>query len=197
MKSLSMFAVIFALLAGSAARAQTMPLNTGFNHDMSVQQVYPTPAVYPPAISTIRDEYWINIASYPPTNPPVDRSFAIFPHPIWSPALPGSLWISARNTYASAPGIRADDPGYTIFRKCFCLVKDFKNAQLNFQVRADDNITVWLNTTLNQVLAPSFGNFSSAAISKSTTNGFKAGKGSTGRLFWAIYPDLATVTPAG
>ena len=156
-----------------------VPLNTGYDH--SNFALYPNPA----PISTVQDKYWINIASYPPTTPNVAPAFPIQKPASWQPPLSpvidgitvGSHWISARNTHVSAPGTSQQKPSYTIFRKCFCLQSGFKEPQLNFKVRADDNIQVWLNTQLNQVLAPTFGNPNGITpLSASTKKGFREGR---------------------
>ena len=62
---------------------------------------------------------------------------------------------------ASPPGTSPQNPAYTIFRKCFCLLPNYKNASLSFRVRADDTIQVWVNTQLNVALAPTIGNWNS------------------------------------
>lgn len=156
-----------------------VPLNTGYDH--STFSLYPNPG----SISSVQDKYWMNIASYPPTSPNVAPSFAIQKHASWQPPQSiiisgftvGSHWISARNTNASAPGTSEQKPSYTIFRKCFCLQPGFKEAQLKFNVRADDNIQVWLNTQVNQVLAPVFGNPNGTTpLSASTKKGFREGR---------------------
>jgi hypothetical protein len=135
-------------LADQAVATTVVPLNTGFNH--ATGSVYPIGA---------RDDYWINIASSLPTNPAADRTWTIPVSGSWQPSLPGSTWISARNTISSNV-----DPvtkmGYTIFRKCFCMMS-FSQAQMSFRTRADDNITIWLNTTLSTLVAPIQGAFGS------------------------------------
>jgi hypothetical protein len=55
-----------------------------------------------------------------------------------------------------------ENPGYTIFRKCFCLLPNFKNASLKFNVRSDDAIQVWFNTQTNVALPPHPGNHAAA-----------------------------------
>lgn len=164
-----LLAIVATLGFSNLALAQTVVrLNTGFNHSPIVQAKYPI---------GVADDYWINIATYPTTTPAVGPSFNITPPTGWFSPMANSNWISARNTYSSGAGTNSEDPGYSIFRKCYCLQQGFKQAQLNFQVRADDKITVWLNTITNQVLAPSNGNFNSATpLSASTATGFRAGK---------------------
>jgi hypothetical protein len=146
--------VLVSLSFSTWANSQTvLPLNTGFNHS--------TGSVYPPAT---QDNYWINLATSLPTTPPTGPSWTIQAVSPWQPALPpmtgipGTSWISAWNTIGGKV-----DPvtkrGYSIFRKCFCLMS-FTQAKMAFDVRADDNITVWLNTTLNTILPASPGGFS-------------------------------------
>jgi hypothetical protein len=173
MKKINLVAALTALLLFSnlAIASTTLPLNTGYNH--SIFNPYPTVTINPSPPGA-RDNYWINIASYQPTLPPVGPTW-ILRNPGWMAAFPNTNWIGARNTAYSPTGTTAANPGYTIFRKCFCLLPNFKEAKLSFQVRADDTIQIWLNTQLNQVLAPSWGNHSGPALSASTTKGFRVG----------------------
>jgi len=80
-----------------------------------------------------------------------------------------------------------ENPSYTIFRKCFCLLPGYKDAKLSFQARADDTIQVWLNTQMNQVLAPSWGNLNGPVLSGASTNGFRVGKNCLYVLLEDIY----------
>ena len=53
----------------------------------------------------------------------------------------------------------------------------FKDAKLSISsIRADDTIQVWLNSQLNQVIAPSWGNWNGTPLSGSTKQGFRVGK---------------------
>lgn len=158
------------LISNLAIGSTTVPLNTGYKHSVFA----PYLPVFGP--STTPDQYWINIASFPTTSPAVGPAWVIQPHSVWAAALPGTNWISARNTFNSASGVNPENPGYTIFRKCFCLLPGYKDANLSFQVRADDTIQVWLNTQVNQVLAPSWGHLNSTPLSASTSSGFRVGK---------------------
>jgi hypothetical protein len=81
--------------------------------------------------------------------------------------MPNTRWISAWNTATSQTATSNDNPSYTIFRKCFCLLPNFKNASLEFSVRADDTIQVWFNSQLNVALPPSLGNWGSGLALKS------------------------------
>jgi len=145
--------LVWSALPAAAFGQTVMPLNTGFNH--ATGSVYAVGA---------RDDYWINIASSLPTTPGQDRSWTIASVSPWQPALPisGSIpatqWISARNTISSNVD-PVTQKGYTIFRKCFCMMS-FSQARLSFNVRADDNIQVWLNTNLNTLLGPVQGGYS-------------------------------------
>jgi len=160
------FVALLAFCAPAAASTTTLPLNTGYNYASWNQ--YPV---------GVQDNYWINIASYTPTTPPVGPTWVI-PWAGWAPPLPGSGWISARNTRNSALGINDENRGYTIFRKCFCLLPGFKEARLKFSVRADDSLEVWLNTHLNKVLSATYGNFNPTdpPLSAGTDKGFRVGK---------------------
>lgn len=182
MKSITRFAaVLVALLTfwSHAAAQTTLPLNTGYNH--------PSFTTYPVGAS---DNYWINIASYPGGSTAIGPS-RVIPQGGWATplpgpaAFPGTAWISGwpgsgPATGASPAGTSANNPAYTIFRKCFCLLPGFKEARLSFRTRADDSIQVWFNTQLNQLLAPSVGNFMLIPplppLSGGTDKGFRVGK---------------------
>lgn len=159
----SLAAVLVSLsLSHHATAVTSVPLNTAFDYWFNAVYL-PAPPVFPVNVSTTRDNYWINIASYPPTSPSVDTTFYVYKSAAWAVALPGSGWISAWSSNASRPGVTASNPAYTIFRKCFCLQKGFTEAQISFRVRADDTIQIWLNTQLQPLLAPSWGNWNAAA----------------------------------
>ncbi|HEU4557557.1 MAG TPA: hypothetical protein VFS20_06895 [Longimicrobium sp.] len=149
-------AVALALAALAApARGQTIvPLNTGYNH--AVFAPYPAATSTP---STVADRYWINIASYPTTNPSVGPSWVLQANLSWAPSLPASHWISAWKTANSPTGASASNPAYSIFRKCFCLLPNYTNPSLSFRARADNRIQVWFNSITNVALPPSVGNF--------------------------------------
>ena len=173
MKKINLIAALaaFLLLSNFAIAQTTVPLNTGYKHSIF--------SPYPPVsgTSTTPDQYWMNIASYPTTTPtPVTPAWVIQKHPVWAVPFPGTNWISARNTFVSAPGVNPANPAYTIFRKCFCLLPGYKDAKLNIQVRADDTIQVWLNNQVNQVIAPSWGNLNGPPLLGSTNKGFRVGK---------------------
>ncbi len=108
---------------------------------------------------------------------PTGPSYVIQPSPAWVPPMTGSHWIGARSTYLSPSAASTAYPAYTIFRKCFCLSEGYKNARLTFDVRADDTVQVWLNTQLNQILAPSQGQFwpGSPPVHRDTDKGFRVG----------------------
>lgn len=168
MKSIQRIAALVALLSlcVPAAATTTLPLNTGYNYANWNQ--YAAPGV---------DNYWINVASSPATNPVTGPSYVIKPHPGWfqGPFAPlGGAWISAWNTYNSQSQI----PAYTLFKKCFCLTPGFKNASMKFAVRADDNIQVWFNSMTNQLVAPQQGHFAANVppIAAGTEKGFHAGR---------------------
>ncbi len=143
-----------ALVGLVAPTAAAVPLNTGYNHIGNT--------VYPTTGGTI-DNYWIRIASYlpPALTQPVTPAFVLSNVGTpWLPPMPLTNWIGPKTTPASAPGASQANPAYAIFRKCFCLLPNFKNAKLDFTLRADDTVQVWLNTQLNQLVPPSWGNWS-------------------------------------
>lgn len=152
-----LLAAVLLLVPGSGTLAQT-PLNTGFDHATGAP--YPT---VPTLTSGIPDDYWINIASYPPVVPTPASSWVLqHPGPVWKQSLPGTHWISALTT-AGSPGTTGD-PAYTLFRKCFCMLPQYTQPRIQFVVRADDTIQVWFNTQLNVLLPPSWGNFNQVAL---------------------------------
>lgn len=163
-------AAFFLALTSPALAQTTLPLNTGYNH--GTFSPYATPSG---AVSSIQDNYWIKIASYEPpaastTVAPawvLNPSFAPWAPPI---SFPNSRWIGPRNTPASPTGVSAINPGYSIFRKCFCLMAGYKNPALSFQMRGDDNINVWLNATTTTLLAPIIGNWGGGPVRSGGTN---------------------------
>ncbi len=175
-RKMNLVAVLAALLllSNSAIAQTTVPLNTGYDH--SVYNPYPTVNTNPVPVGN-RDNYWINIASYP--NTPMGPAWILMKAPPWAPAFAGTNWIGARNTILSPAGTTPDNPAYTIFRKCFCLQPGFKGAKLSISsARADDTIQVWLNSQTNQVIAPAWGNWGTwgTPLSGATTQGFRVGK---------------------
>ena len=159
-------AILGVLLFSTFAAAQTtVPLNTGYNHAFFTPY---TPVTTP--ISTTTDQYWINIASYPNTTSAVAPAFVLQTPSVWLLALPSSSWISARNEANSVSGVNSNNPGYTIFRKCFCLLPNYTAPQISFTARADDTLQMWINTQTNVLLSPQFGSFSGSALSSLPSN---------------------------
>lgn len=167
MKTMISITTMIALFAfTTVVNATTVPLNTGYNYWSSA--VYtPIPPLFP-SPSITKDNYWINIASYPTTAPAIGSSFRIDPVWAWLPALGLSSWISARNTHASVLG--PDGRAYTIFRKCFCLQPGWSQAQISFRARADNTMQLWLNSQLNTLLPPSWGNYNGPPLTGGTNN---------------------------
>jgi hypothetical protein len=161
--TIALAAALFMTLSTSVATAQ-MPLNTGFNY--SSFGPYPTVGTF---VSTTQDNYWINIATYPPTTPPVGPTFVLQTPTGFQPSLPASHWISARNTVASASGVTTVLPGYTIYRKCFCL-RDFSAPSISFTLRADDTVQVWFNSQVNVMVPPQLGNWFTTAVTSLPSN---------------------------
>jgi hypothetical protein len=174
--------LLFALAAASIsmsspALGQSLPLNTGYNYNSF--SVYPQPAG---GTSTVSDNYWIKIASYEPPTPsvPVAPAWVLpaAPPPPWAAPLTvviggstiGSRWIGPRPVAASSPGTSVQNPAYSVFRKCFCLMQGYQNPQLSFQVRADDKVQVWLNSVTNTLVPAQIGNWGSNAINSLPTN---------------------------
>jgi hypothetical protein len=161
--------VIAALmLTATAVFAGSMPLNTGYD--------YSNYNAYPVALG-IQDNYWINIASYPLTTSAVAPAFVV-PATNWALAYANSTWINNRNVSTSVTGVDPSNPGYTLYRKCFCLNSGYSNPVISFTARADDNLQIWLNSLVNTLLPPQFGQFNAGGVSFSTSNPglFHAGK---------------------
>ena len=171
LKSLLMASALTMAFSGAAMAQTTMPLNTGYNH--ATYSPYATPA----AVSTIQDNYWIKIASYEPpaSSTSVDPAWVIAKGG-WTTPLPNSHWIGPRNVNTAPTGSSPSNPAYSIFRKCFCLMKNFKDARLNFQMRGDDNVQVWFNSVTNTLVAPQSGQWNGPTINAQTQSGFKTGK---------------------
>jgi len=161
--------VVATLIFSSFAIAQnTLPLNTGFDHSSGT-----------PYSIGVQDNYWINIASFPPSAPVAPTgSWVILKHPLWAAPFANTQWISARTTFTSASGTNPSNPAYVIFRKCFCLQPGFTTPSLSLSVRGDDNIEIWLNTITNEVLDSTPGNSGSLSspILATHTAGFVQGR---------------------
>lgn len=159
MRKLHALLALTLLGTSSAAMSQSLPLNTGLNHaNFTTYSPLGTP-----------DNYWIKIAA---TNPPLGPAFTI-PHPHWLPplTLPASdggfqsTWVGPTTTGASPSG----QVTYALFRKCFCLMSDYKEAKLNLKIRGDDGIGVWLNGVNNVVVPYQGGSFNGPAINGAAT----------------------------
>jgi hypothetical protein len=153
-----------ALLGSSGTALAQLPLNTGYNHGSFAP--YAVPATPP---STIADNYWIKIASYEPPSGSTTVSPAFVLNHNWAPWAPpmtttltsppaASAWIGPRPVATSSPGTSSSNPAYSLFRKCFCLMRGFTNPRLSFQIRADDNVQVWLNSVTQTLVGPILGN---------------------------------------
>lgn len=154
-KSAALLALALAGIS-SPAFSQALPLNTGFDH--SNFTVYPLPGTSP-----LPDNYWIKVAaSHGPANVP---AFVIKKHNLWQGPLSGggflSQYIGAAHPNGPSP---SRSKSYAIYRKCFCLMKGYQNAQMSFQIRGDDVVGVWLNSGSNNILPAQSGNFGGAAI---------------------------------
>jgi hypothetical protein len=173
-----LLALALAGLSGTALAQTTLPLSTGYDH--GTFSLYGVPS----GSATVSDNYWIKIASYEPpaTSVPVAPAFVIAPDGGWAPAMNiapfGSRWIGPMPTKSSAAGVNSNTQGYSIFRKCFCLMPGYQNPQMSFSVRGDNKIQVWFNSISNTLATASnnFGFGSSPAQSAPVNAGmFKTG----------------------
>ncbi|HEX8170446.1 MAG TPA: hypothetical protein VF824_07900 [Thermoanaerobaculia bacterium] len=166
-RTATFIALVLAAIALAAPAATVVPLNTGYDH----ANFAPYPNVTVP-VSTTQDNYWINLATYPPTVPvaPTGSWVLQYPGASWLPPLAGTSWIGPRKSVGSGAGTTLQNPGYAIFRKCFCLLPNFKNASFSFRLRADDTVQAWFNTQTNVVVPPQFGRFNAVPIASLPSN---------------------------
>jgi hypothetical protein len=154
--------VLSLLALSNVGVALPVQLNSGYNNGNST--VYPLQ----PPISTLQDDYWIQIASAP-SLPPARAWVLQYPGTPWAAALASTNWIGPRNTVAGAP-IQNGQPNYALFRKCFCLLHDFKNPTLTFRIMADDDVQVWVNSLTNVALPPQVGNYGGPPLNSSPSS---------------------------
>lgn len=154
---------VLALIGICGLASAALPLNTGFNHSANT--------VYPTAVGTT-DNYWIRVAASANQLPIPAASFNLATTGTpWLAAMPQTNWIGPRNVPASGTGTTTVNPAYAIFRKCFCLLPNFKDAKLSVNLRADDTVQVWLNSQVNQLVPASWGNWATGPVlSGSTSN---------------------------
>ena len=132
------------------------------------------------------DNYWIKVASYEPPagNAPVAPAQVLnitgtgWLGALTYPAGNPSRWVGPRNTASSSPGATPENPAYSLFRKCFCLMPGFQNPRIDFQIRGDNNISAWVNFTTNNLVPAQSGRWNLSPISASTTNAswFRVGR---------------------
>lgn len=135
------------VLAGTSGAAAALPLDTGYNHA--------TFAPYVPGSTS--DNYWIKIASYDPSLPSVPVAPASIINGVTPVAGPNAQ-VLGPNPWASLGGTHISKKGYSLYRKCFCLLTT-QGASLNFNVRGDDIVQVWLNSVQYTLAGPQIGNF--------------------------------------
>lgn len=140
-----------ALLASSgSAIAGTERLDTGYDHGAG--------GYY----STGSDNYWIKIASYEPPAASAPVAPANIIHgasPVAGPttapdfSATGVKFLAPNPSGASSPGTSGSNKGYSLYRKCFCLLST-QDASLSFRLRGDDRVMAWLNTITNILAGP-------------------------------------------
>lgn len=168
----SSYLLALALLgASSAALGQTtLPLNTGFDH--SNFTVY----LQPSGSGSVTDNYWIKVAGSHP--PPTMPAFVINPHSAWQQPMNGggfgSQWISTTTPSGASP---SNQINFAVYRKCFCLMPGYKQAQMNFKIVGDDMIGVWLNSLSGNILPIQGGYYAGPAINGAATpSQFRTGR---------------------
>lgn len=166
MKVEQLFTVIglsVVAFAGTAQAATALDMSTGFNHNSN--NLYST-------VAGQTDQFWVRVAASANINPQPNTTSSQYawttfnggvnnPAP-WLP-VSGARWISVNQTGGTISS-NAANPGYAIYRKCFCLAPNASNVSLNIKaLRADDNVQVWLNSITNSVISPTAGNFGGGA----------------------------------
>jgi hypothetical protein len=159
MRKLHGLLALTLLGASSAAISQSLPLDTGLNYSNFTVSSY--------SGSPLLDQYWIKVASSSTMTP--TAGFVIPAHQAWQ-TLPSSIggqssWVGPTPTGASPSG----QTTFAIFRKCFCLMPGYKQAQMSFKMRGDDGIGVWLNSFNNNIVAYQGGSFNGPAINGPAT----------------------------
>jgi hypothetical protein len=134
-------------LSGTSVAAAALPLDTGYNHG--------TFAPYLPGSTT--DNYWIKIASYDPSLASVPVAPASIINGV-TPVAGVGAQVLGPNPWAALGGTHISKKGYSLYRKCFCLLST-QGASLGFNVRGDDIIQVWLNSVQYTLAGPTVGNF--------------------------------------
>lgn len=136
---------------GAATASTTLTLDTGYNH--AVTSYYPTGAA-------VQDQFWVRYAysGQVTATPPMPITHY---SRVTSPQAPGASLVAPARSLNSHDGLNSPplssgmDPGYVVYRKCFCLAPNLSNdARINLQITGDDTAHIWLNTMTNTLLAP-------------------------------------------
>ena len=159
-------ALTLASISAAASANTTLPLNSGYNHAVF------SPYAVPNLPATASDNYWTEVSG--PAAPLPQAAFVVKPHPAWAGAMADSTWISPTATNASVPGTSGTNPAFFVFRKCFCLMPNYKNPKLSYSIRGDENTMVYLNPAMqmNVLSGPSPANFTAASpiVTGATSN---------------------------
>ncbi len=151
LKIKALAALAFSAASMASIASTIVKLDTSFNHA--------TAGYF--AIGTT-DSYWQVISKYPLVVPLPVSPANVVPLGSWFSTGSGN-WISGFISGTSASGTGQYDPGYTIYRKCFCVMPEAlvqtptqsSALSLTAKLRADDNVQVWLNNSLSgQLLSP-------------------------------------------
>lgn len=123
---------------GDPCSTQSLQLNSGFHHTGGGGgSVYPIGA----------QDAWYRILYDPDPGTFEPRpAGVILKHPAWANPDPSTQWLGAY------PGSSASINGFYVFEVCFCLREGFHDVVLNVGAKADDQVSVYLNETLNDVI---------------------------------------------
>lgn len=146
--------LVLSAVSMASTASTTLSLDTGFNH---------ATGGYFSVGST--DAFWQVISKYPLLAPLPVSPANVVPSNGWlsSSTTGQSLWVSGYANGTSPATTGPYDPGYTIYRKCFCVMPEAlvqtaaqgSGPIMNAKLRADDNVQVWLNNQLaGQLLSP-------------------------------------------
>ena len=169
MRRLRLLALALLGIPCTALGQTKLPLDTGYDHAALAH--YPAPAAFSGPSATA-DDYWTKVASYEPPAP----GAAVAPAWVldistagWPSMVGNSRWIGPSPVHASAAGTKPPDPAYSLFRKCFCLLRGFRDPRLSFRLHGDDRVQVWLNSVTTTLAGPADG-LTAAGLSGATAN---------------------------
>jgi hypothetical protein len=128
--TLTLTVTVAILTVAQATPAQSIPFNTGYDHNAAAPYPYYT-----------ADGYW-KVVDDPDAGTSEPRpAYTIEKYYTWASEMPGSRWISSYKTPDN------DLNGVYVFEFCFYLDAGFTSATIEFDIRADDSAVIYLNGT--------------------------------------------------